>query len=319
MDITPKQFNAVTSELRKIREHLDTLRNDFNQRCEAVYAAYERHEQKRHQLPAPFEIKLEENQEGKREAESRHQQGIQNSIRKATWFTFVATTLAFCAAAIYAYVAHQQLGEMALAREQAERVVILNTGQLTVANRTSLIAQKSIYLEERAWLSAHGASTYNPPNNQIEVGKPFFVRVGFQNTGKSPAINIVAVQLMTIVRTDGKVPELAPKIDFSNSVKYPATTFGTVMPYAGVGNAFSDAVITLNLQQGDYDAIKTNKLHVFTHGKITYCDIFGREHWATWCYHLLSGGAYAVCKNSNDIDREEDVTSCPVTKPLPTK
>jgi len=66
------------------------------------------------------------------------------------------------------------------------------------------------------------------------------------------------------------------------------------------------------LSQDTYDAIKGNRLHIFTLGKILYCDVFGKEHWTKWCYRLTTGGGYATCETENDSDTNPEPPRCPL-------
>jgi hypothetical protein len=168
-------------------------------------------------------------------------------------------------------------------------------------------AAQTMYLDERAWIAPQGAVTLNPP---FGVGKPLTVRVGFENNGKSPATNVRMWQFKTTQRTNGDIPTSPPAVDLS---KQTPKFYGTVMPYSPLASHFSDVPISSALLQSDYDAIRTDRLHIFIHGKMVYCDIFGREHWTTYCYHLLGGGAYEVCATDNEVDSENQPTKCPVT------
>jgi hypothetical protein len=111
MDITPKQFNSLLGELKKIREHLEQLHKDRQEQAATDNATKERREQDRKAQPLwldPILTKYKQ-PESDRKTESNRQYSVQNSMRWAGWFTFAATLLAFAAAAIYAHYAKGQL------------------------------------------------------------------------------------------------------------------------------------------------------------------------------------------------------------------
>jgi hypothetical protein len=177
------------------------------------------------------------------------------------------------------------------------------------SKRAADAAGHTLYFDERAWVVPEGARTFNPPTNAIEVGKPLIIRVGYENTGKSPAINTTFLSLIGYAHTNGQLLNVSPAFDPS---KYTPQFVGAMMPYSPLATHFTDITFSSALLQQDFDDIKSDRLHVFAHGKLVYCDIFGREHWVTFCYHLLAGGAYEVCQQENDVDPENQVTSCPV-------
>jgi hypothetical protein len=109
---------------------------------------------------------------------------------------------------------------------------------------------------------------------------------------------------------DGDDPH---RIDVDWKKYEPFTTIGTFPPASK--NVDTDLRITPFLLPSDYSAIMHDKQHTYVFGKMIYCDVFKREHWFTWCYHLLSGGGWAMCGNTNEIDNQDQPTKCPVTAP----
>src|SRR5262249_16556395 len=105
MDITPKQFNALLIELKKIREHLEQLRQEWRDQIAATRSGQESREKGREVKPVWVDAILTEYQEplADRKKEADRQYRAQNSLRLAAWCTFVATFLAFGAAAYYAH------------------------------------------------------------------------------------------------------------------------------------------------------------------------------------------------------------------------
>jgi hypothetical protein len=204
MDITPKQFNALLVEFRKIREHLEALRNDINQGYTAIYAACERHGQERHELPVPFEIKLEKDQEGKRDTESKKQYKLQNSIRKATWLTFLATTGAFIAAAYYAHYARLTFNEIKAQTPSVVKAGNAAKSSADTARDTLINSQKTFEIDERPYLVV---DSHNPTFALfgLVANQKLSVNVNFKNIGKGPAIRkITEMNLVNYQAPPGK-------------------------------------------------------------------------------------------------------------------
>ncbi len=174
MDITPHQFNALLRELKRIREHLDALSNEYKQQSEADRSAQKRDDGQQCKLPIPLEIKLEQDQEGKRETESGKQQTTQDSIKRATLWAVIA-------AASYAAIT---LG-----------IVVVSLYQLKEARRATEKAgeqlkaiQQQTEVSERPWISVSIV-----PKGQLAFGTDsasLSFDVTMKNVGKSVALNV---------------------------------------------------------------------------------------------------------------------------------
>jgi hypothetical protein len=225
----------------------------------------------------------------------------------------VVETLTLWAVIGYAFVAIRQWREMIQARHQVERSVGQATIAAGAAKDSADTAKQTMYIDQRAWLSIRGFETNGVKDSRYEVNKPLMIRVVFQNTGKTPALHVRSLVYETAVLTKGTVPREKPKW-----IRYPDKVSGTAMGNISTstesGHPFADLLVTQSLSQSDYDLIVQNKAHIFVHGKVWYCDVFNYQHWFTFCGHMLSGGAYAVCDDGNELDTDPKPPSCPVTQ-----
>ena len=299
MDITPKQFNALLAELKKIREHLETLRDDFNQRCEAIYAVCERQEQRHHELPLPLEIKLEKDQEGKRTAESSGQYKVQNSIRKAAWFTFGATFLAFVAAAIYAYIAAGQLHQMRTAFKVGEKAYIVVTDIRWRVDRT----------DEKHPTRLPGICDGG------DGGQHICFEIDFDNGARTPASE---TRILAQVLPRSAIPHARDQVDrFTFARLDKPSGFTPASPGPHEWNAFSAEEVcdsSACIPTDDAEAMVDGKAPLYIYGVIQYRDIFGDEHASRFCYYQPKmectyppGGCMDSCPFGNYLDKSGDV------------
>lgn len=220
----------------------------------------------------------------------------------------------------YTHYAHQQvqtaqntLGEIIKQFPEIQKSANAANRAATIAGQALQYTQAAFRDDQRAWVYASAALTFNPPNNIIEIGKPFVVRVALQNSGKTPAPHvsiigrfIVKNGTVDISPESPKFPNSIPKVDYS---KYFPIPLGIMDP-SQTGGVYTDVSISPRLTQADYDRLMSYKKTVFVFGKISYCDVSHRQHWTTYCFHLLAGGDYAACDNSNDMDEDEAPSAC---------
>jgi hypothetical protein len=79
-----------------------------------------------------------------------------------------------------------------------------------------------------------------------------------------------------------------------------------------------------SLMPKEIEMIRQGKLLVYTHGKLTYQDIFGCDHWITFCQNVSgrpgsSNKAVSKCPEYNDTDDDSscyaDVEPTPAMQP----
>jgi hypothetical protein len=212
------------------------------------------------------------------------------------------------AAKAQAEAAKAQVDEMKNSGRDTHELAVQAGNQARNTEKLAISANQSMYLGERAWIFPQEIHTESE-SKMYEVNKPLVVRITFHNTGRSPATNVRAVTTMGFAHSNGSIPKRIPKTwDYS---KLGSVFLGTVQ--VGESPASGHYAVIPMVQQADYDAIASDRLHVFIYGKLTYCDIFGKEHWTSFCYHLMSDGGYAICENNNDVDTSEKPPSCSVT------
>jgi len=171
--------------------------------------------------------------------------------------------------------------------------------QLREMQMQTAAIQRQMRQDQRAWMN-FSVETVSPPNPRPqggfpEIGQPFFIRVTFHNIGKSAALNV-----KTCSGERYLVAEETPDFKCPNKAY---VSSGTVFP--GPVATFSDLVLTQRFLEADRDNMMSNQWNVWVFGRVKYDDIFGVHHWFDYCAHLLSGGAYAVCKQHTATDHNE--------------
>jgi hypothetical protein len=160
-------------------------------------------------------------------------------------------------------------------------------------------ADRNFRVDERAWIGfgTGGSITFT-------VGRPFLVPTEITNTGKTPAKNVEGNVAVDIVNKG--VP-----IDFSYGTGHANYRVhgGTLFPNGKIDESFEGIqhgptkaepiIITKPLAQ----KIMTGQAFVIIHGKITYRDEFGTEHWTTFCRNVSDPSAISEdCTRDNDTD-----------------
>jgi len=109
------------------------------------------------------------------------------------------------------------------------------------------------------------------------------------------------------VRADALPMGTNPNFSYENIKATGTGLVGPSVEFLGVLNPVRTAAgLPGYLVQADYDAIFVGKTKViFTHGRVTYSDIFGREHWTDFCFRLdiTSAISWNACEEHNEIDK----------------
>jgi hypothetical protein len=199
----------------------------------------------------------------------------------------VALFLTFCVLCVQAGIYFFQLKQMKKSTDAAIKAA--NAAEASVKQ-----ARGTAHRDQRAWVAV--IDTEGIP----ELGKTFSVNLTVQNSGKTFAkdLNIRGVVELT---EEGKEPDFsledfAPRRnDSSISLMPPNTEY--VMSI-GLRKPTPPDEIT----QSDLDRIRSGKLAIFIHGKMTY-DSFDCSHWTSFCTRLKSDLKYASCGKHNDADQ----------------
>jgi hypothetical protein len=144
-------------------------------------------------------------------------------------------------------------------------------------------------------------------------GSPIIVAMDFNNTGKSPAINVRTCQIAKMIK-----PPKSLNINCPDGALSPGSQ---VVLANGFTARIGDAVGANNVPPLAPDGFLTPPLHgdlrkrkriAITYGFVAYDDIFKVHHWTKFCYLLVilppsPGGIpetnnWSVCDVGNDID-----------------
>jgi len=141
------------------------------------------------------------------------------------------------------------------------------------------------------------------------VGQIFEVPADIANYGKTPALKVQIKGVVSILKRNTEKADL-PKGDIKHG--YSLIRIGLVQPGQQIKdwplmaldtNGPSVPVITAPELIG---SLKSAEYTMVVHGRITYEDIFGQEHWLTFCDYLngLVGGS-PECFSYNASDESE--------------
>ena len=210
------------------------------------------------------------------------------SLISAEWWQVGINGL-LAAIGIYAlFIYNGQLDEMRKSTEAATKA----------ANAADLGAKKSeagSHLEQRAWVAA----AINK-DTVIEAGKPFTGTIGVRNTGRT-----FAKDVRVFARSDG-FSKNSPKPDFDaiDDRGLAQETRGTLLsPEMDLPVYIGNKETGEKLTQDVIDLMKSGDLPFYVHGKLRYTDVFGCDHWTTFCTKLITGTlTFGSCEDHNDTD-----------------
>jgi len=141
-------------------------------------------------------------------------------------------------------------------------------------------ADRNFRRDERAWV----AFSFVAGNITFTIGKTFLVPTLLINTGKTPAKSVEGNIVVGVF-------ERGKPLDFSYAPGHAnyRVAAGTIFPNGSITESFEGIehgtghanaiIITKPLAE----EILSSRSLVIVHGRITYHDIFGEEHWTTYC------------------------------------
>lgn len=209
----------------------------------------------------------------------------QNLAARIRQWVIPAATVGTCIAAIvYAWFAYQQVGEMQrqavaseLAAKAAKDAVIESTNSRIASQAQSKAAlDATIALarnDQRAWVNV--PDQYGIP--ELVIGQTVSYKMGFVNTGKTPAWKLRAK-----VRGEFVFPK--PAFTFPEGY-YSSFYLGQLPP------SYNPAPTVLQIRAGFFaspldtqmkEIVERGNMYVAIYGELTYGDIAG-QHWLRFC------------------------------------
>jgi hypothetical protein len=269
--------------LKRILAAVVDVKQAIQDQFKAISAANEHARQEQHPPP---EIRAEIHFPEGIERANTENQGKTYTLTKFNVFIAAATFVVVTAYATIAYLQWQEMIGATDAARDAVHEARLNRQQ---SDRTFKATIEQFHLDQRAWL---GFGEMQAP---LEVGKPFLIHFSFQNSGKTPALN---VQEKHEVRPINKGEIL--KFTYKDVTGEPSRT--VVLPNAGFRADFPANLGQMTSPQ--VEDVKSGKTRIYLYGKATYDDVFGGHHWVTFCNELDSRGWHA-CAEYNETDDQK--------------
>jgi hypothetical protein len=224
---------------------------------------------------------------------------IKKHRREFPKWTDIAIVILTGGIVFLAYMQHRDLIDAGTQTDKIiaadERLATAMENSVAQAQSAFNAANKQAILSQRAWMQVR--SGIESPSHVWTVGQPIDIRIKQRNTGRTPALNVRSVGVITIQPGTGDGVFKAP--DFSyKSEQYIRS--GNITPD---GEVFADEVKPFTAE--DESRIVSLKVRVYVHGVVEYDDVFGSHHWLNFCSYLLPGQAFAICKYHNEMDKND--------------
>jgi hypothetical protein len=145
--------------------------------------------------------------------------------------------------------------------------------------------QDAMRLDQRAWVTVEG---FKPTT--FGTGQRFLATRVFKNTGRTPAIHVHARAVLNPSKP--KEP-----VDWTIAYKAQPKTTEVVGPQEEL-NSLLDGTkgFPKGLSDAGFEDIKAGRTIVYDYGIVSYCDVFGREHWTKFCNRFLpDSGEWELC------------------------
>jgi hypothetical protein len=181
--------------------------------------------------------------------------------------------------------------------------VVFGTGGLWQCAEYRL-NKRNAELDQRAWVNVTKIKLEKP----LTISEKPIVTLIITNSGKTPALNVRVGAHMYVspnVMRDDKIVRTGP---YSEIIIAPNSEHtGQV--------AMSDEVFAFFRLPQTFASVTKGDYSVYVDGKITYCDIFGKKHFVTFC-SLVNGitmkdssepNALVGCEGGDSVDRVEQL------------
>jgi hypothetical protein len=144
---------------------------------------------------------------------------------------------------------------------------------------------------ERAWITIRGVTL----EKNIVGGQEAHVVAGLKNSGHSPALRVGVKNFVTV----------APSLPLEQMQEFinrgdPIGSFAVIGPDTKPTNDVRHLVM-----QDEISEMIAKKGNLYSFGVVEYRDIFGNDHWTTFCYRTVSITELnlVACKTGNDVDK----------------
>jgi hypothetical protein len=262
--------------------------------------------------PAPPQGEVGQNPDDRPDDQQNTARELAREFRWVEFAQLVVNGVLAVIGIIALYIYSGELEQMKVASNQTERAVILNMGQLAIANRNATTAEnaqksgdQSFKDEQRAWIGIASNGV-----NQFEANKPIIMDVLFVNSGKTPARN-VGTRVETILN-DARKPIPGPSAEQIRKLrKDPQRSGPAIAPEArfnfSIGKESPDDTEQMKVGKqwitANFENIKSKALILYDFGELYYDDISGRPHVTSFCIYLSDPDAKIVnfCPHFNDI------------------
>jgi hypothetical protein len=167
-------------------------------------------------------------------------------------------------------------------------------------------ADRNFKRDERAWM----AFEFVGGNVTFTIDKPFLIPTKTLNSGKTPAKNVRGNVVVGVFKK-------GEPLDFDYTPGHRNANYrieaGTIFPNGFIDESFQGMRTGKNgmaeailLHKPLWEEIRTGQSFIIVHGKITYQDVFGTEHWTTYCRYVTNPSFISdECTRFNDTDDNE--------------
>jgi hypothetical protein len=163
-------------------------------------------------------------------------------------------------------------------------------------------ADRNFRRDERAWM----AFEFTGENLTVTLDKPFLVPTKLVNTGKTPAKDVEGEIVVGVFK---KGEPLIFDYTPGNRNWHYEIKAGTIFPTGSITESFEGRRHGIDKSEAELitrpilDDIHFTRSFIIVHGIITYWDIFGTQHWTTYCRYVTGPNFISdQCTRYNDTD-----------------
>jgi hypothetical protein len=205
------------------------------------------------------------------------------------WIMSIATIVIAVGTLVSAGAIYMQYREMHEGGAQTDRIIAADERIASAMEGTLGEAKRSLdatitqnRLDQRAWVGPIEMGINDPP---VHVGSRLVATIVLTNSGKTPALDVATLASIEFVDKDA-ILNPHYQIDKTDQVSRSVIQPGmkeiiTTLP---VSSPTGSGAGTMGTK--DFTEIQSGKSIVYVFGKITYRDVFGGKHFATFCGFL---------------------------------